>query len=134
MTENKKAKKIYISMVVLGYIVMVVPVLVYNAVNYQIFEQVSATKLTFTFLIALSMIAIALLTKMKQRTGWYMLLAGIVLAVIGEASTQIGYSLLMIGGSMTLDNLVLKKIALHFKEIWYESIGKQVIHTRNFDV
>lgn len=134
MTENKKAKKIYISMVVLGYIVMVVPVLVYNTVNYQIFEQVSATKLTFTCLIALSMIAIALLTKMKQRTGWYMLLAGIVLAIIGEASTQIGYSLLMIGGSMTLDNLVLKKIALHFKEVWYESIGKQVIHTRNFDV
>ena len=134
MTENKKAKKIYISMVVLGYIVMVVPVLVYNAVNYQIFEQVSATKLTFTFLIAFTMIAIALLTKMKQKTGWYMLLAGIVLAVIGEASTQIGYSLLMIGGSMTLDNLVLKKIALHFKEVWYESIGKPVIHTRNFDV
>ena len=134
MTENKKAKKIYISMVVLGYIVMVVPVLVYNAVNYQIFEQFSATKLTFTSLIALSMIAIALLTKMKQKTGWYMLLAGIVLTIIGEASTQIGYSLLMIGGSMTLDNLVLKKIALHFKEVWYESIGKQVIHTRNFDV
>lgn len=134
MTENKKAKRLYISMVVLGYIVMVVPVLVYNAVNYQIFEQVSGTKLTFTCLIALSMIAIALLTKMKQKTGWYMLLAGIVLAIIGEASTQIGYSLLMIGGSMTLDNLVLKKIALHFKEVWYESIGKQVIHTRNFDV
>ena len=87
MTENKKAKKIYISMVVLGYIVMVVPVLVYNAVNYQIFEQVSATKLTFTVLIAFTMIAIALLTKMKQKTGWYMLLAGIVLASIGEAST-----------------------------------------------
>lgn len=134
MTENKKAKKIYISMVVLGYIVMVVPVLVYNAVNYQIFEQVSAVKMTFTFLIAMTMIAIALLTKMKQRAGWYMLLIGIILAVMGEASTQIGYSLLMIGGSMTLDNLVLKKIALYYKEVWYESIGKQVIHTRNFDV
>lgn len=134
MTENKKAKKIYISMVVLGYILMLVPVITYNAVNYHIFEQVSATKITFTFLIAMTMIAIALLTKMKQRAGWYMLLIGIILAVIGEVSTQIGYSLLMIGGSMTLDNLVLKKIALHFKEVWYESIGKQVVHTRNFDV
>ena len=134
MTENKKAKKIYISMVVLGYILMLVPVITYNAVNYNIFEQVSATKMTFTFLIAMTMIAIALLTKMKQRAWWYMLLIGIILAIIGEASTQIGYSLLMIGGSMTLDNLVLKKIALHFKEVWYESIGKQVIHTRNFDV
>ena len=134
MTENKKAKKIYISMVDLDYILMLVPVIRYNAVNYHIFEQVSATKMTFTSLIALSMIAIALLTKMKQKAGWYMLLIGIVLAIIGEVSTQIGYSLLMIGGSMTLDNLVLKKIALHFKEVWYESIGKQEIHTRSIDV
>mgnify|MGYP001552016393 FL=1 len=107
MTENKKAKKIYISMVVLGYILMLVPVITYNAVNYHIFEQVSATKMTFTFLIAMTMYAIALLTKIKQRAGWYMLLIGIALALIGEVSTQLGYSLLILGGSMTFDNLVL---------------------------
>ena len=130
MGANKKARNIYIWMTILGWVVMVVPVLVYNAVNYKIFTEVSAIKLTFTFLIAMTMIAIALLVKMKQKAGWYMLLVGIVLSIMGEASVQIGWSLLMIGGSMTIDNLLLKRIALHYKEVWYESIGRRVVHTR----
>ena len=126
--KTNKGKYIFWS--VIGILVMTLPVLIYNIFNFGIFEQISATKMSFTFLIGISMVGLAALTKMKKKTGVWLFVIGVSLAIMGEASVQIGYSLLMIGGSMLLDQFVFNKLALKYKEAWYGEQGKQISYTR----
>jgi hypothetical protein len=130
---NSTSKRLYIMWTVISYLVTIVPVAIYNLVNYKAFENISAIKLTFTGLITLSMIGLAALTKMKKKTGVWVFVIGAILAILGEISGQIGYSLLMIGGSMLLDQFVFSKIAKIYKVRWYNETGRQITYTSSID-
>lgn len=130
---NSASKRQYIMWTVIGFLVIIVPVAIYNIVHYKAFENISATKLTFSFLITLGMIGLAALTKMKKKTGVWVFVIGVILAILGEISEQIGYSLLMIGGSMLLDQFIFSKIAKIYKVRWYNETGRQVTYTSSVD-
>ncbi len=127
-TRNK-----YIMWSIISLLVMVLPVAVYNIVNYKVFENISAMKFTFTFLITFSMIGLAALTKMEKKTSIWLFVVGVILSILGEASIQIGYSLLMIGGSMLLDQFIFSKIVRHYKVRWYNETGRKITYTSSID-
>lgn len=126
-------RKKYILFSILGFIVMIVPVLIYNLCNWNAFVDITATKFTFTFLIALSMLGLAALTKTKKKTFVWLMVIGVMLAIFGTAGVQIGCSLLIIGSSMIIDQFVLNKLALKYKEAWYNESGRTITYTRNIE-
>ena len=131
--RTRKAKRALIIINLVSWVTLLVPVIVYNAVNWRAFERVSAMKFTFSFLIAMSMIGLAALTKRKERSGVMMLSVGVILAIMGEVATQIGYSLLMIGGAMILDQLLWKPLAFKYKEVYYAGTGRQITYTKSIE-
>lgn len=116
--------------VVTGYVVMILPVLLYNIINWKAFQDISAIKFAFSFLIALSMIGLAALTKMKNKSGVWLLAVGCILAFMSELALQIGYSMLIIGGCSLFDNLIIRPITLKYKEEYYAQSGKTITYTR----
>lgn len=133
MKKQNKNKIRYMTFIVLGYCTMILPVLIFNCVNYQILTKISGVRLAFSTMIGFSMLGVAILTKMKSRGGWFTLLIGILLVIMGEASTQIGYSLLFIGGGIVVDMILWKPLALHYKGVWYAETGRTITYTRSID-
>lgn len=130
MNSNLKKQLLFQT---IGYAIMVIPVAIYNIANFDMFTKVSQLKLSFSFVIALSMISMAFLTKVKQKAGIYTIIAGVFLALLGEISTQIGWNILIIGIANTIDTLIFNKLANHYKEGYYADTGRQVIYSREFD-
>jgi hypothetical protein len=112
---------------------MTVPVAIFNIVNFKVLETISATKFTFTFLIALSLVGLGALTKTKKRSYVWTLVIGVMLTILGEAATQIGYSLLIIGGCMLVDNFIITPIAKIYKVRWYNELGRTITYTQSID-
>lgn len=129
--ENKKAKNKYIIFSILSYLIIILPVLIYNLcfIDEWLSIEDKVIKFTAVGLIALVMICIAILTKTKNKGNWYILFIGLILLLLNGITEQIGISLICIGVSMTLDMILFNRLAKHYKEIWYESRGKQVVHT-----
>lgn len=133
MKKQSKNKARYIIFWLIGAAFVVVPVLTYNAVNYDIFTQMSAMKLTFSAMLGFALIGIALLTKIKSKTGIYVIFIGALLVVMGEAAVQIGWSLLLIGGGILFDRMIWSKLALNYKVKWYVETGRKVVYTQSVE-
>lgn len=126
----KRSKKLWFLTNAISWVLLLVPVIIYNAINHDAFKHISVTKYTFTFLVALSMIGLAALVKMKDKTSIWLVAIGCVLAIMGDMAIQIGWSLLMIGGSMLVDVIILNPLRLKFKEEYYVATGKSITYTR----
>lgn len=132
----KKSKGLYVFFIILGYIVVAVPAIIYNAVNYEAFQNITTTKWTFSFMVAICMFLIAMFAKTKKDTnmstsGPWLLAIGAILAIMGEIATQIGFSMLFIGGGLLLDALLFHPIAMRFKERYLEASGEKVVHVKS---
>lgn len=131
--RTRRARRNLIIINLVSWVLLLVPVIVYNAVNWKAFQPVSAIKFTFSFLIAMSMIGLAALTKMKKKTGVMMLSIGVILGIMGEVATQIGWSLVIIATAMILDQLLLKPLAFKYKEVYYAGTGRQITYTKHIE-
>lgn len=132
----KKSKRLYVFFIILGYIVVAVPAIIYNAVNYKAFQNITTTKWTFSFMVAICMFLIAVFAKTKgdknrSTSGPWLLAIGAILAITGEIATQIGFSMLFIGGGLLLDALLFHPIAMRFKEGYLEASGEKVVHVKS---
>lgn len=134
----KKAKRKYILLIIIGYLVMLIPVVVYNAVNWKAFENVTVMKFTFSFLIGISMALLAILMKTKKdkrinTSGAWLLAIGAILTIMSEIALQVGVSMLLIGGGLILDMLLFHPLAMKYREIALKGQGEQVVHVSKRD-
>lgn len=132
----KKSKRLYVFFIILGYIVVAVPVIIYNAVNYKAFQNITTTKWTFSFMVAICMFLTAMFAKTKKdkntsTSGPWLLAIGAILAITGEMATQIGFSMLFIGGGLLLDTFLFHPIAMKFKEGYLKASGEEVVHVKS---
>lgn len=128
----KRAKRKMIIFSFMSWVTMLLPVTLFNALNADAFYEISVLQFTFTFLLAGSMIGIAALTKLDASIIW-VLVIGMLLAIMGEVAVQVGWSLVMIGLAMVIDKAIWSKLVKHYKGVYYEGTGRQITYTRSVD-
>lgn len=123
----------YTLLTILGYLTLILPVLIYNAIEWEAFKEISAYKLSFTFVVAACAVMVAVMTKMKHK-GWLLfIITGLLLVVLGELGTQLGWSILIIGGSLIIETFAIRPFALKYKILWYKEQGRDVTFTKTID-
>lgn len=123
-------KKRYIVVTVFAWLTLLVPIIVYNALNYDVFTQVNGMKLTTSGLILAGFLGFAALTKLKNKSGAFTILAAVLMLVLQELFVQIAWNLLIIGINLVLQQIVFKPLQILFKERWYNETGRTVTYTR----
>lgn len=125
-----KNKKLWILFTFLGFFVMIAPVLIYNAVNWEMFTNISTTKLSFSFVLGATAIVLSVLTKLKKPTWVWLVVIGAIMIVMANIGMQLGCSLVIIGAAMCLDSLLLKPLATKYKLAYLKECGETVIYSK----
>lgn len=128
ITMGNKQK--WILFTFLGFFIMIAPVLIYNAVNWEMFTNISTTKLSFSFILGATAVVLSVLTKLKKPTWVWLIVIGAIMIVLGNIGLQLGWSILMIGASLCLDTMLLKPLATKYKTAYLKEKGETVVYNK----
>lgn len=129
----KKNRNLYIFFKALSFLLVVAPVIIFNAFNYQIFTETNALPLTVAGLVTVSTVCFSVMLKLKNKVSIFLVLTGTMLILLSEIAFQLGVSMLLVAGANLIDKLLLKRIYLKYKERWYNDTGRQVVITRTLE-
>lgn len=110
---------------VCSLLLLLAPVIIYNALNFSSFYKVDALRITIAGLIAISVICIALMVKFKQKLSIFFILTGGLLILLNEIALQLGVSLILIAAGRLTDTLVLSTIKQRLEEKWCNDTNRQ---------
>lgn len=126
-----KNKKIWIWVELISWLVTIIPILIYNAVNFEMYAVVDGVKLTITALIALGFVGFSSLVKLKNKSGAFTLLGAIIILMLQEIFYLIGMNMLIISIILISQQAIFKPLSLKYKEAYYNDTGRKVTYTRS---
>lgn len=106
-------------------LLLLAPVIIYNALNFSSFYKVDAIRVTIAGLIAISVVCIALMVKFKQKLSIFFILTGGLLILLNEIALQLGVSLILIAAGRLTDKLILSTIQQRLEEKWCNDTNRQ---------
>lgn len=129
----KKQKRKYIATIIIEFIVLIFPLLIYAIFNAKNFTKETTIGLSITGVIIIAILGIVLMCKVKLKGGVYILITAIIILILQDITTVLGTGLLIGGISLSIDGYIINPVKQYYKGMYYDSTGRKVVYSKKLD-